>query len=366
MKVLNVVGARPNFMKMAPIVRAMNRYPEAFQHFLVHTGQHYDAILSDAFFRDLDLPTPDITLGAGSDTTARQIGRIMMLFEETCIENRPDLVLVVGDVNSTLACALTAKTLGIRIAHVEAGNRSGDLTMQEEVNRLCTDAFADLLFASDRIATANLERENIAADRIHFVGNVMIDTLFKHRAAAAKLPLRDELGLTPGGYGLVTLHRPSNVDDRETLKGILEALREIAEDLPLVLPMHPRTRKMVDAFGFANFFTTGGKARSLYATPPLSYLEFLSLMLSARLVLTDSGGIQEETTALGIPCLTLRNTTERPVTCSEGTNRLIGTGKQAILDAGKRALSAPPVAGKVPEKWDGKAAERIVAVLRDS
>jgi UDP-N-acetylglucosamine 2-epimerase (non-hydrolysing) len=363
LNVLNVVGARPNFVKMAPIIEAMRRHPAALSYRLVHTGQHYDAQLSDSFFRELNLPDADIELGVGSGSHAEQTGRIMIAFEAECNKHKPDLVMVVGDVNSTLACALAAKKMGIPVAHVEAGLRSGDSSMPEEINRVCTDAIADYLFTTDTTASANLRREGVAENRIHFVGNVMIDTLMKYRSTASKLKLTEQLGLTKGGYGLVTLHRPCNVDDRAVFEELLEALRAIAQHLPLIFPLHPRTKAKVEKFGFRSFFTEGAHARGLWATEPLGYLEFLHLLLGARLVLTDSGGIQEETTALGIPCLTLRDATERPITCTVGTNRLVGRHKQAIVNAAEAVLNQPLTDAQIPEKWDGRTAERIVAVL---
>lgn len=367
MKVINVVGARPNFMKMAPIIEAMNGHPERFEHLLVHTGQHYDEHMSETFFVALGMPRPDIDLGVGSGSHAEQTARVMVAFEKVCLEQRPDLVIVVGDVNSTMACTITAKKLGIAVAHVEAGLRSRDMRMPEEINRLCTDVLCDLLFTTDRFANENLRAEGVPAEKIHFVGNVMIDTLMKHRALAAELALRDELGLASHGYATMTLHRPSNVDERDVLEGILGALTEIARELPIVFPMHPRTRKMVAEFGFDHYFDTGARPgdAGIWITDPLGYLEFLHLNMDARLVLTDSGGLQEETTVLGVPCVTLRENTERPITCAEGTNRLVGNAPEAILAAARDALAAPR-AGQVPEKWDGHAAERIVDILRDT
>jgi UDP-N-acetylglucosamine 2-epimerase (non-hydrolysing) len=366
MKIINVVGARPNMMKMAPIVAALARYPDEISQLLVHTGQHYDERLSRVFFEELELPRPDIDLEVGSGSHAEQTGRIMLAFEEICLKERPDLVIVVGDVNSTMACAITAKKLGIQVAHVEAGLRSRDMSMPEEINRLCTDAISDYLFTTDRLADRNLLNEGIGAERIHFVGNVMIDTLAKHRNAAKRLDLMQRLGLKPGGFATLTMHRPSNVDDRNVLLGILEALSEISAELPIVFPIHPRTRKMIDTFDFASYFASGEKVSGIWLTEPLGYLEFLHLNMNARMVLTDSGGLQEETTVLGVPCITLRFNTERPITCTEGTNQLVGNTREGILAAARRVLDGPSMTGRVPEKWDGKAADRIVAVLRQS
>ncbi len=364
MKIINVVGARPNLMKIAPIAAELAKDPGAFDQLLVHTGQHYDERMSRLFFDQLGLPRPDIDLEIGSGSHGEQTGRIMADFEKVCIEQSPDLVIVVGDVNSTLACAVTAKKLGIQVAHVEAGLRSRDMTMPEEINRICTDAVSDYLFTTDRLAGENLRREGIAEERIHFVGNVMIDTLERHRAAAKELDLIQQLGLEPGRFATLTLHRPSNVDDRDILVGILEALRAIADDCPIVFPAHPRTRKMIDRFGLSSHFNNGTEVKGLWLSEPLGYLEFLHLNMNARMVLTDSGGLQEETTVLGVPCLTLRPNTERPITCSEGTNVVVGNDKDRILAAAKRVLNGGTVTGRVPEKWDGKAAERIVDVLK--
>lgn len=366
MKILNIVGARPNFMKMAPIVDALNRYPERFEHRLVHTGQHYDARMSQSFFDDLGMPRPDVDLGVGSDSHARQTARIMVEFEQVCEREQPDLVIVVGDVNSTVACALTAKKLGIDVAHVEAGLRSRDMEMPEEINRLCTDVICDYLFTTDPIADRNLRAEGVAEEKIHFVGNVMIDSLLKHREMASRLDMPGKLGVAPGEYATVTLHRPSNVDDPRTLEGILSALADIATELPLIFPIHPRTRKMAEQFGLADRFNEGGPARGLWITPPMGYLEFLNLNMQARMVLTDSGGLQEETTVLGVPCITMRENTERPITCEIGTNVLVGKDPDKILAAARAVLAGDTRPGKTPEKWDGAAAERIVQVLMDA
>lgn len=363
LKVINVVGARPNFMKMAPLIEAMNRYPERIDHLLVHTGQHYDQAMSQSFFADLGIPKPDLDLGVGSGSHAEQTARIMVEFEQVCLREQPDLVIVVGDVNSTMACTITAKKLGIRVAHVEAGLRSRDMSMPEEINRLCTDVLCDDLFTTDHLADANLRREGVAEEKIHFVGNVMIDTLLKHRDMAGKLDLLPAFGLRPGGYATLTMHRPGNVDSPDVLQGILEALYEISRSLPIVFPMHPRTRKMVEQFGFQRFFNFDGPATGIRVTDPLGYLEFLHFNMNARLILTDSGGLQEESTVLGVPCLTMRPNTERPITCEVGTNVMVGNDAEKILKEARRILRDQAQPGKVPEKWDGKAAGRIVEVL---
>ena len=363
MNIINVVGARPNFMKMAPIIEAMNRYPEHFKHQLVHTGQHYDEKMSRSFFQDLGMPKPDIDLEVGSGSHAEQTGRIMVEFEKVCLTHKPDLVIVVGDVNSTMACTITAKKLGTKVAHVEAGLRSRDMGMPEEINRLCTDVLCDYLFTTDRLADQNLLNEGVPEEKIHFVGNVMIDSLLKHRSLAEQLTLMQQYGLKPRGYATLTLHRPSNVDEADILRGILEALAEISREMPIIFPIHPRTKKMAVQFGLDHYFTTGDKVKGLWLTEPMGYLEFLHLNMNARLVLTDSGGLQEETTVLGIPCITLRHNTERPITCVEGTNQVIGNQKAAILAAASSVLSDDPPSRSIPEKWDGQAAERIVQVL---
>ncbi|GAB6194136.1 non-hydrolyzing UDP-N-acetylglucosamine 2-epimerase [Desulfocastanea catecholica] len=363
MKVINVVGARPNFMKMAPIIEAMNHHPKDIQHLLVHTGQHYDEKMSKSFFNDLGMPKPDIDLEVGSGSHAEQTARIMIAFEKVCIAEQPDLVIVVGDVNSTMACTITAKKLGIKVAHVEAGLRSRDMAMPEEINRLCTDVLCDFLFTTDRLADENLRAEGVAEEKIVFVGNVMIDTLMKHRVMASELDISRRLGLEPGKYATLTLHRPSNVDDRATLEGILGALKQISSDLPIVFPIHPRTRKMAEQFGLQHYFKSGSEVRGIWLTEPLGYLEFLHLNMHAKMVLTDSGGLQEETTVLGVPCITMRQNTERPITCEVGTNTIVGNDPGAILSAARMVMDGQWRKGSVPEKWDGHAAERIVAWL---
>ena len=365
MKIINVVGARPNFMKIAPIIEAMNRYPTQIRHILVHTGQHYDQKMSKVFFDELGMPMPDIDLGIGSGSHAEQTARIMVEFEKVCMRERPDMVIVVGDVNSTMACTITAKKLGIRVGHVEAGLRSRDMNMPEEINRLCTDVLCDALFITDRIAGQNLKAEGVSDEKIFFVGNVMIDTLLKHKEMARKLTLRKDLGLEPGSYATLTLHRPSNVDDRAVLSEILDALSDISKETPIVFPIHPRTRKMADQFGLNHFFTSGRKVEGIWLTEPLGYLEFLHLNMNAKMIMTDSGGLQEESTVLGVPCITLRHNTERPITCEEGTNIVVGNSRDKILGAAQQVLSGQFHGGKIPEKWDGKAAERIVEILLD-
>lgn len=363
MKIINVVGARPNFMKMAPIIGALNNSPYGFEHMLVHTGQHYDERMSKVFFDELGMPKPEIDLGIGSGSHAEQTARIMVEFERVCLREHPDLIIVVGDVNSTMACTITAKKLGIKVAHVEAGLRSRDMSMPEEINRLCTDVLCDYLFTTDLIANENLRREGIAESRIFFVGNVMIDTLLRCRKVAENLPLRKEWGLENGRYATLTLHRPSNVDDAGTLEDILETLSVISKEIPIIFPIHPRTFKMAEQFGLDRYFSKDFPIRGIWPTEPLGYLEFLHLNMSAKMVLTDSGGLQEETTVLGIPCLTLRENTERPITCEIGTNILVGNDRHNILQAADNVLNDRFPAGRIPEKWDGKAAQRIVETL---
>ncbi len=361
MKIINVAGARPNFMKIAPIIEEMNRHRDRIDPILVHTGQHYDEKMSESFFDDLGIPKPDINLEVGSGSHAEQTARVMVEFEKVCLTRRPDLVVVVGDVNSTMACTITAKKLGIRVAHVEAGLRSRDMSMPEEINRLCTDVLCDYLFTTDRFADWNLLSEGIPKEKIFFVGNVMIDTLLKHREMARGLGLIDRMGLKAGEFAVLTMHRPSNVDDLAVLGGLMEAILEIAGQIPVVFPIHPRTRKILETSGFNSKFKIQNSKLSL--VEPLGYLEFLHLTMHSRMVLTDSGGLQEETTVLGIPCITMRNNTERPITCEVGTNFLVGNRPEKVLECVRRVLSGNLPKGQIPEKWDGKAAQRIVRVL---
>jgi len=354
-EIVCVVGARPNFMKMAPILEALRAYPDV-RPFLVHTGQHYDAEMSRVFFDELGLPKPDRDLEIGSDTHARQTGRIMIAFDELLGERPARLVLVVGDVNSTMACGLVAVKRGIPVAHVEAGLRSRDRSMPEEINRLVTDAISDLLFATSPDAVDNLVSEGIPRSKVHLVGNPMIDTLRRHLPAARARRAAERMGFAEGGYALVTLHRPSNVDDPRSLRGILRALDDLSARIAVLFPVHPRTRERIAALDFH-------PRAALSLCDPLGYFDFLSLLASARLVLTDSGGIQEETTSLGVPCLTLRATTERPITISEGTNRLLGADPASIVSAAEDILSGigPPM--RSPSLWDGKAGPRVADVI---
>ena len=366
LKVINVVGARPNFMKVAPIVEAMRRRERDFAPLVLHTGQHYDAQMSDAFFRDLGLPEPDVYLGVGSGSHAQQTAAVMQSFEPVVLKERPDWVLVVGDVNSTLACALVCSKLGIKVAHVEAGLRSRDRTMPEEINRLLTDQIADLLLTPSEDADANLLAEGIPEKRIRFVGNVMIDSLFNQLKRAETSRIREDLEVQGRDYATLTLHRPSNVDDPETFSRILEALEQIATRLPVIFPVHPRTRARLDEFSFTERVA---RCENLRLIEPLGYLDFLRLYSGARLVLTDSGGIQEETTALSIPCLTLRENTERPVTVSMGTNTIVGTNAERITRAAFAALDAsrqPRQSARIPPLWDGHTADRILDALQEA
>jgi UDP-N-acetylglucosamine 2-epimerase (non-hydrolysing) len=360
-KVANVVGARPNFVKIAPILRAMRADP-FFEPLLVHTGQHYDQAMSDVFFDELEMPRPDINLSVGSGSHGRQTGEVMVRFEEVVLSARPDLVLVVGDVNSTLAAALVASKLHIPVAHVEAGLRSFDRTMPEEINRVLTDAVSELLFLTERAAERNLLVEGIPAKRIFFVGNVMIDALLANRPKAAKSGILTDLALEEGRYAVLTLHRPSNVDEAGPLSRIVAALEVISAKMPIVFPAHPRTVKNLDAFGLSERLKRTGNVRVL---GPQGYLDFLHLVDCAGMVLTDSGGLQEETTFLGVPCITLRENTERPVTVEQGTSTLVGNDTSKILAAAEKALSTGRRTARIPELWDGHASERIVAVLKE-
>jgi len=443
MKVINVVGARPNFMKIAPIIRAIETYnnsyhlsPITIHQLIVHTGQHYDYEMSKVFFEDLELPEPDIYLGVGSGTHAEQTGKVMIEFERVLFKEKPDLVIVVGDVNSTFACALAASKIdyskesganskvdtikgeqisvsnpansinamnamnarGYRplIAHVEAGLRSFDRTMPEEINRLLTDQISDFLFTPSPDANENLKKEGIPEEKIFLVGNVMVDSLLYNLEKAKKSTILRKLGLQkelptancllPTAYCLLTLHRPSNVDDKDAFLRIINALREISKRIPFIFPIHPRTRKQIETFGLSSYFVyhdfkpinqtnqinqrnkknqrnQTNQTNRINLINPLGYLDFLNLMMHSKFVMTDSGGIQEETTVLGIPCLTLRDTTERPITISQGTNVLVWNDTQKIIDEAFKVLDGKGKKGSLPELWDGNAAERIVEVL---
>lgn len=364
--IICVVGARPNFMKMAPILRAMRAHVPPLPMLLVHTGQHYDKDMSERLFDDLRLPRPDVNLEVGSGTHAIQTAEIMRKFEPVIDTHKPSCVAVVGDVNSTLACSLVAVKKGIPVAHIEAGLRSHDRTMPEEINRILTDQLSDRLYTTERLAEINLQHEGIPSNRVYFAGNVMIDSVIfgKSNARNAAETLRacnvdPQILNRPQGYGVVTLHRPSNVDHPETLRALLGVLSEVAAKIPLVFALHPRTRSNIERFGLME----GINPAHIALLPPQGYLEMLGLMRNAMVVLTDSGGLQEETTALGIPCLTLRDNTERPITVEQGTNILVGRNRDAILGAVQDILSGKGKRGRIPEFWDGRAAERIAADL---
>ena len=364
--VLCVVGARPNYMKMAPLLRALQRETELPAPVLVHTGQHYDAIMNERLFEDLQLPAPDVNLEVGSGTHAVQTAEIMRRFEPVLDEHQPSCVVVAGDVNSTLACSLVATKKGVAVAHVEAGLRSFDRTMPEEVNRILTDQISDLLYTTEASAHRNLRGEGIPADRVHFVGNLMIDSLLAHRERA--IPAADtlrragaplEMLAAREGVAVVTLHRPSNVDRRDALAESLDILRSLSEIVPLVCALHPRTQANIASFGLETKLAT----QRIAVLPPQGYLEMLGLMSAATLVVTDSGGMQEETTALGVPCLTMRENTERPVTVEQGTNTLVGRDHARILRLAEEIVATGGKRGRVPELWDGKAAQRIAKHL---
>jgi UDP-N-acetylglucosamine 2-epimerase (non-hydrolysing) len=404
MKILTIVGARPNFMKVAPIIAAINEHnrraddaaPEAgagatrIQHVLVHTGQHYDEIMSGSFFSDLNLPKPDVHMGVGSGSHAAQTAEIMKKFEEIAMNEKPDAVIVVGDVNSTVACALVTSKIAFDasgkrpvIAHVEAGLRSFDRTMPEEINRIVTDHVSDLLFVTEESGLTNLNREGVPSEKVHFVGNTMIDSLLTFQGKAGASTKLEELGLRSRSgqngdaskvarYALLTLHRPANVDNRESFENILAGLQELGSDCPIIFPVHPRTRNRIQEFGLDLGASAGAKdsrasqqsanGRGIILVDPVGYLDFLCLMKNAWMVLTDSGGIQEETTCLGIPCVTVRENTERPVTVEKGTNILAGTSRDGIR-AAIRTQSQRKVQTQMPMHWDGKAAARIVDIL---
>jgi UDP-N-acetylglucosamine 2-epimerase (non-hydrolysing) len=359
MRFIAAVGARPNFVKAAALVKAMRENRE-IHLLLVHTGQHYDESMSKQFFKDLDIPSPDINLNVGSGTQATQTAEILKRFEPVVADARPDLVIVVGDVNSTIACALTAKKMNVDVAHIEAGLRSFDRTMPEEINRVVTDAIADLHFITEKSAARNLRQEGITPERIFFVGNLMIDTLLAHRAKAEASSIRARLGLDSSRpYALVTLHRPRNVDHPAVLEGLLRALDRLAATVAVIFPIHPRTLRNAEAAGLEEYL----KTLRVRIVDPLGYLDFLNLMNHAALVITDSGGIQEETTILGIPCLTVSDNTERPITLEQGTNQLVGCNPQCLVDAATAILAGRPKPHTTPKFWDGRAAERTVRIL---
>lgn len=379
MKIISVVGARPNFMKIGPLMDEMKKHRQ-IESILVHTEQHYDKNMSRLFFDQLALPEPDIYLGVGSGSHAQQTAKIMLEFEKVLIKEKPDLVIVVGDVNSTIACALTASKLQIKVAHVESGLRSFDKSMPEEINRILTDVISDYLFVTEKSGEINLLREGVDKNKIFFVGNVMIDTLLKHREKAKDSPLLLDLGLEKKDergrskrkikpFALVTLHRPGNVDVLDNFIAILEALEEIQKHLKIIYPVHPRTRGNIEKFGlskrfsFLNIAESASRDNGIVLLEPLGYLDFINLMSEAELVLTDSGGVQEETTVLHVPCVTLRENTERPVTVTEGTNVIAGTKKENILKAALAVINHAHKKGAIPEKWDGHAAKRIIDIV---
>ena len=358
--VLHVVGARPNFMKVAPVVRALWAAPADVEHLLVHTGQHYDEHLNDSIFRDLELKAPDVHLGSGSGTHAEQTGRIMLAFEKLLTERRPELVVVAGDVNSTLACSIVAAKANVPVAHLEAGLRSGDWSMPEEINRIVTDRLSQLHLTPSADADENLLREGVSPSSIVRVGNCMIDSLLLNLERARQGAALSSRGLKHGGFGLVTLHRPSNVDEPERLRRLIDALGKVAARLPLQFPVHPRTNARIEALGIS---PSALRELGLVLTPPLGYLEFLQLQDAAAVVITDSGGVQEETTALGVPCLTVRDNTERPVTISQGTNKLVGSNPEVLFREVATILATPPKPCSRPELWDGKAGQRAALAI---
>lgn len=371
MKIISVVGARPNFMKIAPIYKQLNKKRKelsnnhnsnfTIEHLICHTGQHYDKIMSDVFFNQLGLPEPDFYLGVGGGTHAEQTGKIMIEFEKVLLKERPDLVIVVGDVNSTIACSLTAKKLHIQVAHVEAGLRSFDRDMPEEINRILTDAISDYLFVTEKNGIENLRHEGIDESKIFFVGNCMIDSLINFLPMTKSSDIMNKLNLNKKNFILVTMHRPSNVDNKERLKGLIDLLNYIALKRTVVFPIHPRTKKNLETFQLLSSIN-----KNIILTDPIGYLDFITLLNNSELTLTDSGGIQEESTYLGVQCITLRKSTERPSTVEIGTNQLIGDDFEKAKTAVDLVLSGNIKKGKVPELWDGHAAERIVDILLNS
>ena len=360
-KIVSIVGARPNMMKVSPLINEMRKYKD-INSLLIHTGQHYDRNMSKVFFKDLAIPKPDVYLGIGSGTHAEQTARIMVKLEKVFLRIKPDLVIVVGDVNSTMAASITASKLNIPLAHVEAGLRSFDRTMPEEINRVLTDSVSNYLFSPSEDAVKNLKNEGHANDEIFFVGNIMIDTLLKQKKKAASSPILKNLGLSKNKYITLTLHRPCNVDRKAELMKIFAALNRIQKDIKIVFPIHLRTRKMIQKFNLANYLK---KMKGIIVVPPLGYLDFLKLLCNSRLVLTDSGGIQEETTALGVSCVTLRDVTERPSTIAIGTNVLTGSNTQKIIATTRNILKGRCKLAGIPKLWDGKTSERIIKIIRE-
>lgn len=354
-----VVGARPNFMKAAPLMDALQRRPDLFEPRLIHTGQHYDYDLSRLFFEQLKMKEPDIYLGVGSGTQAEQTARIMIELEKVFVDSRPDMVVVFGDVNSTMAAAIVAAKLWIKLAHVEAGLRSFDNTMPEEINRIVTDRLSDLLFVTEKSGLENLKKEGIPEERIFFTGNIMIDSLVKNLEIARRSPIVENLGLVRGGFVALTLHRPSNVDNPAVLKKLIEILTIIGRKIPIVFPCHPRTRNRLEEFGLKRIIDD----RVIKIIEPLGYIDFLRLQAESKFVLTDSGGVQEETTFLKIPCITLRRTTERPITCEVGSNFLVGDDYDLLIRTADDILDGKIKQGRIPDLWDGRTAERIVEIL---
>ncbi|MHC1731067.1 MAG: non-hydrolyzing UDP-N-acetylglucosamine 2-epimerase [Bacteroidales bacterium] len=357
-----IVGARPNFMKIAPLIRAIdrkNKEGSCLEYRLVHTGQHYDRNMSGSFFEELGIPEPDVNLNAGSGTQAEQTAGIMLGYEKLLLQKKPDLCIVVGDVTSTMACAISAKKLLVPVAHIEGGIRSGDMTMPEEINRIVTDSITDYFFTTSETANSNLRKCGVSDDRIFFVGNTMIDTLLHSRPRFRKPSIWDELQLAEKKYLVLTLHRPNNVDDPSSLKHLLDEIINCSGGLPVVFPVHPRTRKVLGAM------TSSLLSRNIHLTEPLGYLEFNYLVEKAKAVITDSGGITEETTVMSVPCMTLRNSTERPETVTMGTNELLGTNPDAIAPAMQRLLSGNWKKGVIPPLWDGHTSERIVEIIRN-
>jgi len=356
-KIISVVGARPNFMKVAPIHRAFLKYKENISHLVCHTGQHYDEKMSKIFFEDLGLPHPGFYLGVGSGSHAEQTAKVMIEFEKVLLAEKPELIIVVGDVNSTIACSLVASKLNIKTAHVEAGLRSFDRKMPEEINRILTDSISDFLFVSEESGLSNLKKEGIDDSKVFFVGNVMIDSLIHHLPKSESSNVMKEYNLEPSKFILVTLHRPSNVDSEEFAKELLHLFNVLSEKKKIIFPIHPRTKK--------NFLSFGFKAENdkILLTDPIGYIDFLSLTKNAELIITDSGGIQEESTYLGVQCITVRNNTERPVTVSVGTNQLVGRDLKKVEEVALNILNGNKKKGKIPELWDGKTAERIAEIL---